>query len=112
MDLPFLTHNLSFHREDLVKKNMAKMPEYIAQYEKRLQKEQDAKKKSQEKKQRLMDEARDFFGYDIDPRDERFKQMQEMKAEEEKKLAKKRKKEEKMKKSLLRLGIEAESSGS
>ena len=43
-----------------------------------------------------MEEARDYFGFHIDPRDPRFKEMQEMKAAEELQMKKKRKKEEKV----------------
>jgi len=42
-----------------------------------------------------MEEARDYFGYNIDPKDPRFEEMKLKKEEEEMKLAKKKKKEAK-----------------
>jgi len=81
-------------KEELMAKNMAKMPEYINLYKQRLQKQKDAELKVENKRKALLEEAREFFGYHIDPRDPRFLQMQEMKAEEEIKMKKLRKREE------------------
>ena len=74
------------------------MPKYIADLQAKQQKREEEERKSKAKREALLQEAKEFFGYAIDSWDPRFKQMQEMKAEEEKKLKKKRKKEEKEKK--------------
>jgi len=82
-------------KNELVEKQMAKMPSIINQYRARLAKADEAERKQQEKKQQLMEQAREFFGYALDPKDPRFEQMQLEKEEEEKKLKKKKKREEK-----------------
>jgi len=83
-------------KRELVEKQMAKMPEYINQYRAKLAKADEAERKQQEKRKALVDEAREYFGYDLDPRDPRFEQMQLKKEEEEKNLKKKKKKEDKL----------------
>ncbi|XP_064625623.1 large ribosomal subunit protein mL64-like [Lineus longissimus] len=83
-------------RHDSVVKAMEKMPELIAQYEAKLRKKEADVRKSEERKKRLLEEAKEFFGYDIDYRDPKFKQLQELKEAEAKKLAKQKKKEEKL----------------
>ena len=54
---------------------------------------------SQEKKERLIEEVRQMFGFRIDPKDDRFKEALEKKEQEEKratKAARKLKKQQKM----------------
>jgi len=75
---------------------MAKMPEIIKQYRTRLAKADELELVQENKKQVLMSEAREFFGYDLDRSDPRFEQMALAKEEEEKKLKKKKRKEEKL----------------
>ena len=51
---------------------MAKMDEWITNYRQRLvQKDAEAQKK-EEKKRKLLEEAREYFGYYVDPRDAKF----------------------------------------
>ena len=86
-----------YFRTKYIDEQLAKMPKYIAELQNK-QKKLDAEEKQRlEKREALLQEAKEYFGYAIDTRDPRFRQMQEMKAEEEKKLKKKRKKEEKLK---------------
>jgi hypothetical protein len=75
---------------------MEKMPELIAQYEEKLHKKEEDMQKAEERKKRLLEEAKEFFGYDMDYRDPKFKQLQELKEAEAKKLAKQKKKDEKL----------------
>jgi len=82
-------------KNELVDKQMAKMPGIIDQYRSRLVKADEAERRQQDKKRELQEQARDFFGYNLDPRDPRFEQMELEKEEEEKKLKKKKKREEK-----------------
>ena len=72
------------------------MPKLIDDYRARIAKADEVDRKQEEKRKALREEARDFFGYDLDPRDPRFEQMQLSKEEEEKKQQKKKKKEEKL----------------
>ena len=81
--------------EEHVESQMAKMPQYVAQYKKKLLKQQDELKKLEIKKKALLEEARDYYGYRIDERDPRFSQLQEKKEEEELLEKKRKKKEEK-----------------
>lgn len=83
-------------RRELVQSQMGKMPQLIQQYRARLAKADEKEHELDLKRQALLDEAREYFGYSIDPRDPRFEQMKEKKEEEEKTLKKKKKKEEKM----------------
>ena len=52
------------------------MPQFIETYKQRLHKLELEERKVEEKRRALLEEARDFFGYRIDPRDPRFVQMQ------------------------------------
>ena len=71
------------------------MPQFVKEYNTRLEKIAETERQQEAKKQELMEEARDYFGYSIDPRDPRFEEMKLQKEEEEKKVAKKKKKEAK-----------------
>jgi len=82
-------------KNELVERQMAKMPSIVDQYRTRLSKTDEAERKQREKKQELLEQARDFFGYYLDPKDPRFEQMALEKEEEEKRLKKKKKREEK-----------------
>jgi len=69
------------------------MPQFIKEYNTRLEKAAEKERLQETKRRELLEEARDYFGYSIDPRDARFEEMKLRKEEEEKKLAKKKKKE-------------------
>ncbi|KAK6180256.1 hypothetical protein SNE40_012443 [Patella caerulea] len=83
-------------RQEKIKANMAKMPKWIEEYKARESKKLETQKKQQDKKQILLEQAREYFGYAIDPRDQKFIRMLEEKEEEEKKLLKKKKKEKRL----------------
>jgi len=71
------------------------MPQFIKEYHAKLEKAAEQERQDEAKKRALLEEARDYFGYSIDPRDVRFEQMKLQKEEEEKKQRKKDKKEAK-----------------
>lgn len=73
---------------------MANFDKWRAALDAKVAKKEADLRAAKEKKERLMAEIRDQFGYNIDPRDDRFKQMLELKEKEDKK----KKKEEKKKK--------------
>jgi len=80
-------------RQQTVEKQMARMSQFIKEYHARLEKAAEQERQQEAKKQQLLDEARDYFGYSIDPRDVRFEEMKLRKEEEEKKRKKKERKE-------------------
>ncbi|XP_026997404.1 growth arrest and DNA damage-inducible proteins-interacting protein 1 [Tachysurus fulvidraco] len=75
-------------REKLIAEKMAKMPKMIADWRKEKQEAKRKLKEDKAKKERLLAEARERFGYTLDPRSSKF---QEMLAEIEKEEKKKRK---------------------
>ena len=82
---------------------MAQMPKWIAEYKQRqADKAMEAKERAL-KKEALLEEARDYFGYKIQANDPKFQQMVEEKEELERVEIKKRKKEEKAKKLAARI---------
>ncbi|KAJ3601684.1 hypothetical protein NHX12_032651 [Muraenolepis orangiensis] len=84
-------------REKLVAANMAKMPKMVADWR---QEQRDTKRKMAEEKARrdqLLAEARERFGYAVDPRSTKFQEMVaevEKEQKKKKKLLKKRQREE------------------
>lgn len=59
-------------REKRIEQNMAKMNQWIQEYRNRVAKK-EAEVQAREKKKRLMlEEAREYFGYAVDPRDAKF----------------------------------------
>ena len=75
---------------------MKKMPEFIKDHKTKLLKKAQKESEMQKKKQVLLDEAREYFGYNISPFDPRFEQMKLQKEEEEKKGKKLLKKKQKI----------------
>ncbi|XP_066497933.1 large ribosomal subunit protein mL64 [Hoplias malabaricus] len=84
-------------REQQIAANMTKMPKMIADWRKEKQEAKRKKKEEKAKKDRLLAEARERFGFSVDPRSPKFLEMvAEIEKEEKKKrkLLKRRKKEE------------------
>ncbi|XP_060757513.1 large ribosomal subunit protein mL64 [Neoarius graeffei] len=84
-------------REKLIAENMAKMPKMIADWRKEKQEAKRKQKEEKAKRERLLAEARERFGYALDPRSSKFQEMlAEIEKEEKKKrkLLKRRKREE------------------
>ncbi|ELU18930.1 hypothetical protein CAPTEDRAFT_226802 [Capitella teleta] len=80
-------------KEATVARSMAAMPKYIQEHKARLLKTEAEEAAALAKQKELMEEARDYYGYEIARNDPRFVLMVEMK-EEEAKAAKKQKKKE------------------
>ena len=76
-------------------RQMKKMPALIAELRQKLDKTERAEQAQEEKRASLMGEARDYFGFDIDPRDPRFIHMQEVRSDEAKLAKRKKKKDDK-----------------
>ena len=84
-------------REKLIASNMAKMPKMVADW--RRERSETKKKMAEEKtrKDKLLAEARERFGYAVDPRSSKFLEMVaevEKEQKKKKKLLKRRQKEE------------------
>ncbi|XP_046544829.1 growth arrest and DNA damage-inducible proteins-interacting protein 1-like [Haliotis rubra] len=95
-------------RVEMITKNMEKMDGWIKEYHQREEKRTEEVKQRELKKKKLLDDAMAFFGYKVDPRDEKFKEMLEAKAKEEKRLAKQKKKETQTAKLMARIQAEAQ----
>ncbi|GAB1604403.1 growth arrest and DNA damage-inducible proteins-interacting protein 1-like [Argonauta hians] len=90
-------------REKTIRANMKAMPKLIAEFHKQAEQKEILLKKQEEKKAKLLEEARQYFGYSVDPRDEKFKEMLAEKEAAEKKAAKQQKKAERLAKVTARL---------
>ncbi|XP_071118756.1 large ribosomal subunit protein mL64-like [Haliotis cracherodii] len=95
-------------RVETITKNMEKMEGWMKEYHQREQKRTEEVKERELKKKKLLDDAMAYFGYKVDPRDEKFKEMLEEKAKEEKRLAKQKKKETQTAKLMARIQAEAQ----
>lgn len=84
-------------REKLIAANMAKMPQMIADWRRQKREAKQKLKEEKARRERLLAEARERFGYAVDPRSSKFLEMvAEMEKEEKKKkkLMKRRLKDE------------------
>ncbi|XP_041942619.1 growth arrest and DNA damage-inducible proteins-interacting protein 1 [Alosa sapidissima] len=84
-------------REKLIAANMAKMPQMVANWRRETREAKEKKKEEKAKRDRLLAEARERFGYAMDPRSPKFQDMiKDIEKEEKKKrkLLKRRKREE------------------
>jgi len=82
-------------RRQNVQKQMSRMPQFIKEFHAKKEKAAEQEQLQKAKHLELLEEARDYFGYSIDPRDPRFEEMKLKKEEEEIKEKKKKKKEAK-----------------
>ncbi|OON23639.1 hypothetical protein X801_00454 [Opisthorchis viverrini] len=74
-----------------VKSNMKKMPELIEKHEFQKSKQHSISEVEEQKRRAILEEARDRFGYYLDPRDPKFIKLKQ-EIEEREKLAKKQQK--------------------
>ncbi|XP_062388007.1 large ribosomal subunit protein mL64 [Sardina pilchardus] len=84
-------------REKVIAANMAKMPQMVANWRRETREAREKKKAEKAKRDRLLAEARERFGYAMDPRSPKFLDMiKDIEKEEKKKkkLLKRRKQEE------------------
>ena len=84
-----------FNRQELISKQLAKMPQFIEQFRQKMQKKELARQEQEKKKEALVEEAREYYGYPISYYDPRIEELKAKKEEEEKKRLKAKKKEEK-----------------
>ncbi|XP_031335165.1 growth arrest and DNA damage-inducible proteins-interacting protein 1 [Photinus pyralis] len=85
-------------QEDIIKK-MEKLEQWKLDLKRKIEKKESEALAAKQKKDRLIDEVRRHFGYSIDPRDEKFKELLAQKEKEQQKAtkqARKKAKEEKM----------------
>lgn len=75
-------------RETDVAAKALKIEQWKREFHDRIRKKAEEAARAREKKDRLVEEIRRHFGFKIDPKDERFKEMMEKKEREAKKLGK------------------------
>lgn len=99
-------------REEEVERNMAKLNGWR---EEMLEKEEKKRLKAEQeriKKEQLIQEVREYIGYNVDPGDPKFKEVMEMKEEEKRKAEKALRKKLKQEKMLAKLmAVSAEPAG-
>lgn len=86
-------------REEQIEKKLAKLADWKRELHDRVSKREQEARVAKEKKERLVEEVRRHFGFKIDHRDDRFKEMLAQKEKEDKrksKEARKQLREEKM----------------
>lgn len=86
-------------REEEISKKLEKLNQWKQDLNAKIHKKEAEAIAAKEKKERLIEEVRRHFGYKVDPKDERFKEMLEQKEKEDKKKQKEEKrklKEEKL----------------
>lgn len=85
-----------FCRDNEVLANLAKMDKWTADLKAKVDKKKAELESARLRKERLVEEVRRHFGFDISPYDSRFKEMLEQKEKEEKKKKKEAKKKAKI----------------
>ncbi|KAJ3665040.1 hypothetical protein Zmor_000556 [Zophobas morio] len=83
--------SVKLRQEEIVKK-MEKIEQMKQDVYNRIKNKETEAKAAKERKERLIEEVRMHFGYTVDPRDEKFKEMLEKKEKEQKKAMKEAKK--------------------
>lgn len=82
-------------KEQDIAKNLGKLDQWMKDIEIRRSKKEEEAKVAKARKDRLIEEVRRHFGFELDPRDERFKEMLAAKEKEQRKAMKESKKKEK-----------------
>lgn len=90
-------------REEYVMKNMEKLEQWKDDLHKKVMKKEADALAVKQRKERLVEEVRRHFGYKVDPRDERFKEVLEQKEREDKKMQKEAKRQAKEQKLMSKL---------
>lgn len=86
-------------RDEDIANKLLKLDGWIKDLHAKVAKKEADAREAKERKERLIEEVRRHFGYTVDPRDDRFKEMLEKKEKEQKKAmkeARKKAKEEKL----------------
>lgn len=90
-------------REEQIEKKLAKLDSWKKELNEKVQKREAEALAAKQKKERLVEEVRRHFGFTIDPRDERFKEMLALKEKEDKKKTKEAKKQAREEKIMAKL---------
>ncbi|GFU07118.1 gadd45gip1 [Nephila pilipes] len=80
--------------DDEVEKNMANLDKWIAEYHAKIEKKESKVQELKLQRERLVEEISEYLGYDIDPRDPRFKEAVEQRDKEKKKALKAKRQQE------------------
>lgn len=99
---------VKLNREAEILEKAAKIEQWKKEFHLKAQRKAEEVKLAKEKKDRIVEEIRRHFGFKIDPRDERFKEMMEKKEKEAKKLSKAEKQKAKDMKILAEAQVAAE----
>lgn len=91
-------------REEKIAKNLEKLEQWKTDLRNRVAKKESDARAAKERKERLVEEVRRQFGFTVDPRDERFKELLEQKEKEDKKMQKEAKRKAKEEKLMQKLG--------
>ncbi|KAG5897201.1 hypothetical protein JTB14_022554 [Gonioctena quinquepunctata] len=89
-------------QQDIIKK-LEKLEGWKKDLYERIAKKENEAKAAKDRKERLIDEVKRHFGYTVDPKDERFKEMLEKKEKEQKKAMKEERKKAKEAKMISKL---------
>jgi ABC-type microcin C transport system permease subunit YejB len=81
------------NREDDIAKKMAKLDQWVTELHAKKSKKEAEAKAAKDRKDRLVEEVRRHFGFKLDARDERFKEMLEQKEREDRKKQKEAKRQ-------------------
>ncbi|XP_073836413.1 growth arrest and DNA damage-inducible proteins-interacting protein CRIF [Musca autumnalis] len=90
-------------REESIARNMEKLEQWKKDLQNKILKKEADALAAKQRKERLVEEVRRHFGYKVDPRDERFKEVLEQKEREEKKLQREAKRQAKEQKLMAKL---------
>ncbi|XP_061386421.1 large ribosomal subunit protein mL64 [Musca vetustissima] len=90
-------------REEAIAQNMEKLEQWKKDLQNKILKKEADAIAAKQRKERLVEEVRRHFGYKVDPRDERFKEVLEQKEREEKKLQREAKRQAKEQKLMAKL---------
>lgn len=90
-------------REDDITKNLGKLEQWKSELANKVAKKELDAKIAKDRKDRLVEEVRRHFGFKVDPKDDKFKELLEQKEKEDKKLSKEAKRKVKEAKMLAKL---------
>lgn len=90
-------------REEDITKNIGKLEQWKTELANKVAKKEHDAKVAKDRKDRLVDEVRRHFGFKVDPKDDKFKELLEQKEKEDKKISKEAKRKLKEAKMLAKL---------
>lgn len=90
-------------REDTIAKKLEKLEMWKNELNSKIAKKESTAKEAKDRKDRLVEEVRRHFGYKVDPRDEKFKELLDQKEREDRKRLKEEKRKVKETKMISKL---------